>query len=266
MSSKEFYFCTYLKRNVVPLDGTHKPIPNTAMDIHTQLLLKDERQRNPRWSYGHFMMSSVLLFMTFTMVFATCLQAQKVSTYIHVESDTLIGYKVKSFVLSTPPGAAFSWQSEPVFPIEQASETKYLLKVDVPEQILEEIDMLECTAMAKEYSGFLKYFGVAKTVSVPYGGANLSVIKLAINSSPQGAEVYMIPMRIWDRTFEGKDLSRIIRAMERYKVNTSPTNTFVRIDQTVYKMVFHSGDQFKTIIHRPLPQSIEPEQSVSVQF
>lgn len=193
-------------------------------------------------------------------------KARIVSSFLHVDSDKLGKYEVEAFILKTPKKSSITWQSDRIKPLYQESDSKFLIKVDVPEEVLENVNELRCVGITKNKYRKWWLFGYKKEIEVPYGGVNFSVIKLEIKSNPQGAEVYLVPMRVWDRDFKDAVLEKSIADMEFYKVNTSVTDTFVRIDQTVFKIVFHVNDQFKTIVHRPQPQSIEPVQSVSVKF
>lgn len=191
-----------------------------------------------------------------------------ISSFIYVGADTLSTYEIVAFQLKTPEGATVPWKSPRIEPVLRDSASRFLIKVDVPASIYDGTDHLECIAIAKNsYSMWNWLKRKEKRMNeIPYGGIDLSVIRLEIRSDPEGADVYMVPIRIWDRLFSDAPLEESIADMELYKVNTSVTNTFVRIDQTVFKIIFHANDSFKTITHRPLPQSIEPEQIVSVKF
>ena len=191
-----------------------------------------------------------------------------ISSFMYVESDTLSDYEIAGFRLKTPGNAAVAWESGLILPLQQDSGTRFLIKVDVPAEISGSVDELECIGIAKKPYGMWKWLlpKHKRTVAIPYGGVALSVIKLEIKSNPTGAEVYLVPIRVWDKRFKDTELESSIDDMELYKVNTSVTDTFVRIDQTVFKIVFHANGRFKTITHRPQPQSIEPVQSVSIQF
>ena len=211
------------------------------------------------------------LFLLSTMYLQAVAQADTsrvVSSFIYVESDTLSEYEILGFTLKTPTSAPIDWQSGRIRPLQQDSTTRFLIKVDVPVEISKSVDELECIGIAKRPYGMWNWLlpKHKRTVEIPYGGVALSVIKLEIKSNPTGAEVYLVPIRVWDKRFEGTELENSIDDMELYKVNTSVTDTFVRIDQTVFKIVFHVNGKFRTIIHRPQPQSIEPVQSVSIQF
>ena len=212
----------------------------------------------------------VLCFL-FSLSFSSVAQndaSKIVSSYIYVGADTLSNYQVIAFQLKTPENATVDWKSTWIYPLLQDSASRFLIKADVPVEISESVDQLECTAITKNYYKMWNWLKPKnkRTTEIPYGGIDLSVIKLEIKSDPQGADVYMVPIRIWDRIFKDKEIQESIEDMELYKVNTSVTDTFVRIDQTVFKIIFHANGLFKTITHRPLPQSIEPIQTVSVKF
>ncbi len=192
--------------------------------------------------------------------------ASIVSSFMYVNSDTLSNYDIVAFTLKTPENAPMDWQSDKIRPLLQDPDSGFLIKVDLPLEISENTDELECTGIAKKSYGVFSWLYGKKELEIPYGGIELSVIKLEIKSNPQGADVYLVPIRVWDKRFKNIELEKSLSDMEPYKVNTSVTDTFVRIDQTVFKIVFHVNDVFKTITHRPQPQSIEPVQSVSVQF
>ncbi len=104
------------------------------------------------------------------------------------------------------------------------------------------------------------------TVGFSYGGVRLSSIRLTILSDPSGAEVYLIPNRVWQSKIEKLNWQKDPSLLGDFRVSTSLTETYTYIDQTVFKVVFRLGDQFQTLTHNPRPPAVEPEQQISVQF
>ncbi len=203
-----------------------------------------------------------------TMLCDTMAGQSVVSSYLYVESNALSKYKIIAFTLKTPDDASVPWESDQIKPLLKVSDSKFLIKVDVPRQVMERVNELECTGIAKNSYGLFNWLKKKdrRTIKIPYGGVALNMIRLEIRSDPQGADVYMMPVRLWDKKFKDTDLEKSIDDMERYKVNTSTTNTFARIDQTVFKIIFYANGMFKTMIFGPKPLSIEPEQSVTMKF
>lgn len=196
-------------------------------------------------------------------------QGKQISTFITVESKSLSQYeKVIAFILKTPDNSPINWKSERLTPIQKISGSEYKLKVNIPADILENIDMLECIGVVKRSWGILTWMWPKdkREIEVSYGGIGLNLIDLQIKSKPQGADVYLIPMRIWNANYSDAQLDGYLEELELYKVNTSVTDTFVKVDETVFKVVLHINGQFKTTVYRPIPQSVEPSQTVFMQL
>jgi hypothetical protein len=104
------------------------------------------------------------------------------------------------------------------------------------------------------------------TVKFAYGGVELSTIRLNISSTPPGAEVYLVPNRIWQSTLEKLDWQEDLSLLGDFRVSTSLTETYTYIDQTVFKVIFKLGDQFQTVTHFTRAPAIEKEQHISVKF
>ena len=213
-----------------------------------------------------FFLTFFILCALFQTAFGQGDTSSVVTTFLYIDHKKLGKYETVAFSLKTPKRSAVQWASGRIQPVYQESPTRFLIKVDLPQSMLAQVASLQCTGHVNRKYGLLRWIGYKKEAKVSYGGINLSVIRLEINSTPKGAAVYMVPMRVWDKKFQRRTLVESLVDMEFFKVNTSLTNTHVRIDQTVFKIVFHKDGQFKTITHRPLPESIEPVQSVSVQF
>src|SRR3954469_8354035 len=89
-----------------------------------------------------------------------------------------------------------NWLSPLITTFENFDRWSYLLKVNVPTSVLRNTKETWCTAFAREnpQSGL---------DSMHYGGVILSNIKLNINSTPDHAEAFLIPNRIWMQKIEG---------------------------------------------------------------
>ncbi len=112
-----------------------------------------------------------------------------VSTYIHIpliknsKWREVTGFVLKSVDTSGNPG----WQSEKISSIEKDS-SGYFVKLNLPKSVLKNSKEAWCTAFVQRETttGF-------DTISVKYGGLQLSKIKLLLKSTPEGAETFLIP-------------------------------------------------------------------------
>lgn len=185
----------------------------------------------------------------------------QVSCYVRIKNKSLTDYKILNFFLQyTDSTTGEVWKSKILKPIELDS-SGYLVKVDVPKKFIDLPTMLSCTAAAVDK----KKYG-RKTALIEYGGVSISNIKLVLNSDPLGADAYLIPNRIWQSKIKNKKWEKNNSLIADYLVNTSTTNTFAHIDETVYIVIFKYKDRFLTRIHFTKPYSVEKEQFVNVKF
>jgi hypothetical protein len=185
----------------------------------------------------------------------------EVSCYLRIKNQSLGDYKILNFVLQyTDSLTGKVWKSKSLKPLELDS-SGYLVKVDVPKEFTALPTMFSCTAAAIDK----KKYG-RKTALIEYGGVTISNIKLVLNSDPLGADAYLIPNRIWQSKIKNKKWEKNNSLIADYLVNTSTTNTFAHIDETVYVVVFKYKDRYLTRIHFTKPYSVEKEQFINVKF
>ncbi|WP_373492648.1 hypothetical protein [Aquiflexum sp.] len=153
------------------------------------------------------------------------------------------------------------WNSPRLEPLLKDS-LGYLVKVELPNELIPEVKMLRCRAIARNPQ---KNLG-PEFLEFTYGGVNLSSIRLNISSDPSGAEVFLVPNRVWQSRIEKQNWKEDPDLLTDFRVNSSLTETFVFIDQTVFKVIFKLGEQFQILTHFTKPPSIEQEQTVSAQF
>lgn len=149
-----------------------------------------------------------------------------------------------------------SWQS-PLITTYDKDSTDWLVKVDIPILVLQNSRKAWCEAYIKR---------PFDTSVIKYGGVSLSKIKLYLKSTPEGAETFLIPNRIWSRKIENSDWQNNSSLLECYRVNTSSTNTYSYVDETVFVVLYKYQNRFKKIIHYTKPVSVESEQTAWVQF
>lgn len=211
---------------------------------------------------------TVLVFTLSLLVMGHCTFAQKapetglVSYYLHIQPKQYSDSDILGFELYLRPKRnQAAWTSPLLTPLQQDS-LGYLVKVDIPPELVTQIKMLRCTAFSlRSREGM-----ATDTVGFSDGGVRLSSIRLTILSDPSGAEVYLIPNRIWQSKIEKLNWQKDPSLLGDFRVSTSLTETYTYIDQTVFKVVFRLGDQFQTLTHNPRSPAVEPEQQISVQF
>ncbi|MDB5012530.1 MAG: hypothetical protein JWQ25_732 [Daejeonella sp.] len=152
---------------------------------------------------------------------------------------------------------SISWRS----PLEKnvfKMDSTFLLKVDLPLNVVSSSKEMWCTFSGESSAG--------EPILKEYGGLTLSNIQLLLKSKPKGANVFLIPNRIWNTEIEGKNWQNNQADLERFRVNTSTTDTFALIDQTVYVILFNSNGKWLKRIHFTKPEKIQKQQVVSVEF
>lgn len=189
-----------------------------------------------------------------------------VYTHVPIESSGGYGWETEGYRLRLI-NDTINWESELLQPLDVDS-AGFLFGLLIPADLVTADLMFTCTMeQSKSTKGWpWKSDNKIKQRSYPYGGVQLSAIQLEIQSDPNGAEVYLIPNRIWNRDFEGEELQNKESDLLRYRVNSAFTNTHVLIDQTVFRILFRLEDDFKSIIHYTQPKSIQPSQKVFVSF
>lgn len=185
-----------------------------------------------------------------------------VSVFVSInKKDWLSALKVVGFHLRyNDKNSKLLWQKD--YAILDEDNNRYLVKVDVPEAVRANTFEVWCEARVSRKPSS----GPAVINNKRYGGVTLSSIKLNIASKPQGAETFLIPNRIWNKTFAGKKLEKMTEQLANYRVNPTFTNTHVFIDETVYAVVCKIGSKFSMIRHNTMPMSVSKEQNVIVPF
>lgn len=184
------------------------------------------------------------------------------SYYLHIKPNIYTNREILGFKLyNRAKRNQASWTSALLKPLQQDS-LGYLVKVDLPSSLIPHIQMMKCRALTLNH----RKASEMDTVQVSYGGVELSTIRLNISSTPPGAEVFLVPNRIWENTVKNQNWQENIALLGDFRVSTSLTETYTYIDQTVFKVIFKLGDAFQTLTHFTRPPAIEKEQSISVQF
>ncbi len=189
-----------------------------------------------------------------------------VSTYLHIKKgDWLASDKLNDpvigFILNNIDTLEKSnWKSSKITEFEKVKDG-YFLKADIPAYVSRNSGNMWCTAITLRSSG-----NKTDTIRTKYGGVRLSKIKLILNSTPEGAESFLIPNRIWMEKFANTSWDKDDSELQKFRVNTSCTNTFAYVDQTVFVVVFKLNDKFKKVIHYTKPASVQEEQPVWIKF
>jgi hypothetical protein len=189
-----------------------------------------------------------------------------VSTYLHVKNkDWLASDKLNDpvigFILNNIDTLEKSnWKSTKITEFEKVKDG-YFLKADIPAYVTRNSSNVWCTAITLRSSG-----NKTDTIRTKYGGVRLSKIKLILNSTPEGAESFLIPNRIWLEKFANTSWDKNDSELEKFRVNTSSTNTYAYVDQTVFVVVFKLNDKYKKVIHYTKPANVQEEQPVWIKF
>ncbi len=188
------------------------------------------------------------------------------TNYIHIQKqddgkayDTqneLVGFILKS----VDTLGKINWQSNKITEFENEGDD-YFLKVDIPAAVRSNSMKLWCTALTVNSNK-----SIHDTIKHEYAGVEPGSIRLLLKSNPEGAEIFLVPNRIWNRRFENLQLASVVNKLETYRVNTSSTNTYAYIDETVYVVVYKLENKIKKTIHHTRPASIEKDQTVWVNF
>src|SRR5215210_3257999 len=190
----------------------------------------------------------------------TCL----VTSYLHIFPEHSLNSYPKSlvgFVLKHVDSAGNTdWESEKITTFDSTgSDSGVFIKVDLPLRCLKGPPTFWCTSLTVSAKN-------NDTIRYSYGGVKLSDIRLFLKSRPEGAETFLIPNRIWQNKIEGTNWEKNNSIIENFRVNTSITNTFANVDQTVFVVLFKLKDKFKKIVHFTKPANVEHEQTVWVEF
>lgn len=189
-----------------------------------------------------------------------------VSTYLHIkghwqdydqQNDSIIGFILNNIDTS----GKTNWQSEKITDFEKDGNG-YFLKANIPDNVSPNSRELWCESIALRRVGSSE----RDTVKARYGGVKLSKIKLVLQSTPEGAETFLVPNRIWMQRFENTSWDKDDSKIQKFRVNTSSTNTYAFVDETVFVVVYKMNDKYKKTIHFTKPAAIEPEQNVWIKF
>lgn len=181
-----------------------------------------------------------------------------VSTYLHIKLTQVKWTKpISSFVLTNIDSSGNqNWKSQEISEFEQDG-SGYFVKVNIPFYVSRNSSQMWCTA-----TRIVGY----DTIKTNYGGVKMSNIKLLLKSNPEGAETYLIPNRIWLREFKNVSLDKDDSKLQKFRVNTSSTNTYALVDETVFVVMFKMNDKFKKVIHNTKPYNVEQQQTVWIKF
>jgi hypothetical protein len=187
-----------------------------------------------------------------------------VSTYLHIKGDWLASdgkhNTIIGFVLNNIDTLGKSnWKSNKITEFEKERDG-YFIKANIPAYVSDNSSQIWCTAIS------LRPENKSDTIRTKYGGVKLSKIKLILNSTPEGAESYLVPNRIWIEKFANTSWDKDDSELQKFRVNTSSTNTYAYVDQTVFVVIFKLDDKYKKVIHFTKPASVQEEQPVWIKF
>src|SRR5665647_478941 len=187
-----------------------------------------------------------------------------VSTYLHIKGEWLpadrLHDSIIAFVLNNIDTLGKSnWKSREITEFEK-DKNGYFIKANIPVYVSGNSSKMWCTSVSVKSIN-----GRPDTIRTKYGGVTLSKIKLILNSTPEGAESYLIPNRVWMEKFANTSWDKDESKLEKFRVNTSSTNTYAYVDQTVFVVIFKLNDKYKKLIHFTKPASIQQEQPVWIK-
>lgn len=158
-----------------------------------------------------------------------------------------------------------TWKSGPITDFEKDGYD-YFVKTNIPAEVQGNSKQLWCTAFMKRKNYVYGREMSTDTFSFRYGGVTLSKIKLQLKTNPEGAETFLIPNRIWLTKIMYSQWKNNSEILEKYRVDNSSTNTYVYIDQTVYRIIFKKNNAYKSVTHYTKPEAIQKEQTVSINL
>jgi hypothetical protein len=188
---------------------------------------------------------------------------ETVTQYFHVQSKRPLSYdqRLEGFLLQNiDTSNKINWQS-PLIKDYELEQNGYFLKANLPVSIRANSRHLQCSGVVNS-----PVAGGFKKDTINYGGVNFNRIKLILKSTPEGAESFLIPNRIWIQKFNNNLWQKQNSLLEKYRVNTSSTNTYAYVDETVFVVLYKIKDKFKKTIHYTRPARVETEQTVWVNF
>lgn len=162
------------------------------------------------------------------------------------------------------------WRSELLAPLQEKSN-HYVVKVEIPQYLNSKISDMRWNAVHSAGSTVLgpriKMLW-NPSQGVTSGSFRVSTVKLTIQTTPPDAEIFMVPARIWSKN---QDLDwNDDRVLSTFKIisrtNIEPSHYYTYIDMTVFQIIVKSGSTQKTFKFKPLPQSIEPEQVITLNL
>jgi hypothetical protein len=215
---------------------------------------------------GHSLFFSIFIFISSLAPAQITIKTDStVSTYLHIKGeliksdkskDSLVGFLLNNIDIS----GKSNWKSGEITEFEKERDG-YFIKADIPAYVSKNSSQTWCTAIFLRSSG-----NKTDTIRTKYGGVKLSKIKLILNSTPEGAESYLVPNRIWMEKFANTSWDKDDSELQKFRVNTSSTNTYAYVDQTVFVVIFKLNDKYKKVIHFTKPASVQEEQPVWVKF
>lgn len=111
-------------------------------------------------------------------------------------------------------------------------ENGYFVKLDMPVQALKRSQEIKGTVFD------------AQNHEKKFGGIKPAKRKLILKSTREDADVFIIPIGIWQRDFYLADWIRD-KVLDRFRITASRANTYSFIDSRKYIVVFKSGDLFQ---------------------
>ena len=195
----------------------------------------------------------------------TISKIDSVTTIVHIPLQNFSGqssYKITSFLMRNIDTLGNVNYNFPKISEYEQDENGYYFKLNVPPAILNNSKEIWCKATLKPKG---LYKSKDPKTEIEYGGVKLSKIKLIVKSIPEGAESFIVPNRIWDDKI--KSLNKKNESiLEKFRINTSATNTYAFVDETVYMVICKMGNKFVKTLHYTKPSSIEKEQIVTLNF
>jgi hypothetical protein len=170
--------------------------------------------------------------------------------------------EINSFVLKALDRAQKSVWTARCYVVNK-EKNAYIIKANIPQQLVNKRFKFKTIAVVT--SKHHPMDGGVKPRDLNSGTIDLSIIELTIKSTPIGAEVFLIPNRVWKTEFDSSNYKTDFR-LDEYKVNTSSTNTLALIDETVYVVIYKLDEKYKIVRHFTKPASIQKKQTVFVEL
>lgn len=182
-----------------------------------------------------------------------------ISNFLHINDQfsKWPEWKIVGFVLQSVDTAnTIKWESELISPLDK-DEKGYLIKANIPSKVRKLYPKIWCSLV---YTDSLKS---ADTLMHNYGGIRPGGITLKLQSSPKGAQTFLVSNRTWISKIKSANGTIDYKTVEEnYRVSGGNTEIEALVDETVFVVVYKLNGKYKYVVHYTKPESLQKVQTV----